>query len=556
VLSTDSPFARLPKPLWVLLVLLAVFVSLDGLGDRKLANPDEGRYSEISREMAATGDFVTPRLNGLKYFEKPPMQYWASAIAFKVLGESEFSARLYTALCGLGCILLMAYVGWCLYDAETGLIAALVLLAAPYFAAMNEIVTLDTGLTFWMTLAMSGFLLSQAAQDETARKRWLWLAWAATGGAVLSKGLIGLVFPAAAVFLYGVVTKNPRMWLRMEWLIGGVIFLAVTAPWFVLVSRANPEFLHFFFIHEHFERFLSEGHRRTEAWWFFFPILFVGFLPWMVALIPAIQRGWRETPLANGFRPLAFILLYAAFILAFFSKSSSKLPAYILPFFPVLALVLARYIQTADTKRLAWFVMPIVPVGLIGMYAAYVAPAKRARYDFSRQLYDDMSVWMIAAAAAIALGALLAAALFRYGKRWGGLLVLTVGTMIGIELIERGYERISPLQSGYAVAEAIAPKLSAETRLYAVQTYDQSLPFYLKRTVTLVDYVDEFEMGQKREPQKAYRSIEAWLASWHAPGSAIALIPPRDIEKFRQLGLDFNVLHQDPRRAVIMKAAP
>lgn len=556
---TRSFLTAVPKPLLILCALLVLFISLDGLGDRKLANPDEGRYSEISREMAETGDFVTPRLNGLKYFEKPPMQYWASAISFKLFGESEFSARLYTALCGLGCILLIAFLGWRLYDAETGMIAAFVLLSSPYFAAMNEIVTLDTGLAFWMTLAMTGFLMSQSVADDKHRKRWLWLGWAATGGAVLSKGLVGLVFPAATVFIYGLATRDWRLWFRLEWLRGGAIFLLVTAPWFILVSLRNPEFPQFFFIHEHFQRFLSDGHRRTEPWWFFFPILFVGFLPWMVALIPAGWKGWRETPIAGSpshFKPLQFILIYSLFILLFFSKSSSKLPAYLMPFFPVLALVVARFLATFDLRKLSWMVLPIVPLGAIGIYAAYIAPSKRARYDISRQLYDEMSIWLMAAAAAIAVVALVGFLLMRWQRRWSAVLVIAMGNMVAIELIERGYDEISPLQSGYAVAESIRPHLAPETRLYAVQNYDQSLPFYLKRTLTLVDYVDEFEMGQKREPQKYIARVEDFPAAWNAPGPVIALIPPRDADKFRAMGLNLKVLHQDPRRAVIMKIEP
>jgi 4-amino-4-deoxy-L-arabinose transferase-like glycosyltransferase len=176
----------LRRPLVLVLVLLVGFWAFSELGYRKLANPDEGRYSEIAREMADSGDFVTPRLNGLKYFEKPPLQYWATAVAFKLFGEGEFSARLYTFLCGIGCILLIAYTGSRLFDHEAGAMAALVLLGAPYFMMLSEIVTLDMGLTFWMTLGICGFLLGQADARDQQRRRWMLLAWAGMAGAVLS----------------------------------------------------------------------------------------------------------------------------------------------------------------------------------------------------------------------------------------------------------------------------------------------------------------------------------------------------------------------------------
>jgi 4-amino-4-deoxy-L-arabinose transferase-like glycosyltransferase len=382
-------FAIIQRPLLALLLLMAIFVALDSPGQRKLFNPDEGRYSEISREMAASGDFVTPRLNGLKYFEKPPLQYWATAVAFKLFGESELTARLYITLCGLGCILLVAYTGTRVLDNETGLLAGLVMLSSLYVMLLNEIVVLDVGLTLWLTLAVSALMISEYALSEVARKRWVWLGWAGMALAVLSKGLIGIVFPAAAVFLYCVVQRDLRLIRRLEWVVGLLVFLAISAPWFLLVWHANPEHPQFFFIHEHFERFLTTVHRREQPWWSFIALLLVGFLPWAFALIPAAIHGWRKAPSVigqNTFAPLRFLLIYSVFILLFFSKSGSKLPHYIAPMFPVLALVIAAYLKARDPRRLAWFILPVLPLAMWGAYATGPALAARAN-DFSRAMY-------------------------------------------------------------------------------------------------------------------------------------------------------------------------
>lgn len=549
----------LSRPLVILFAVLALFVSLDGLGDRKLANPDEGRYSEIAREMASTSDFITPRLNGLKYFEKPPLQYWATAIIFKLFGESELTARLYTALCGLGCVLLIAYTGKRVFDEETGVLAGLVLLSAPYFAALNEIITLDMGLTFWMTLTISSFLISQSTANDASRRRWLGIAWAGMAGAMLSKGLIGVVFPAAALFLYCVIQRNFRLIAQLEWARGLGIFFVLVTPWFVMVSLQNPEFLQFFFIHEHFERFTSTSHRRVESWWFFLPILFAGFLPWAITLLPATISGWRASAQLSGqdriFAPLRLILLYSFFILLFFSASGSKLPAYILPVFPLLALVIGAYLRHVEAGRLAWWVLPVFPLSLWGAFAAWMAPAKKAQEDFSRPLYDEMSLWLIAAALVIATFTLIAFCLLRFHRKWLGVVLMSVGTMIGIELIERGYEKISPLQSAANLAQSIQYFLKPETRMYAVEMYDQSLPFYLKRTLTLVNYVDEFELGEASEPDKWIKRLEDFPAAWSAPGPAIAIIQPGHIEKIKALGLSFEIIHRDPRRIAIQKPA-
>ena len=464
-----------------MLALLILFISLDGLGDRKLANPDEGRYSEIAREMALSGDFVTPRLNGLKYFEKPPLQYWATAVAFRLFGESELTARLYTALCGLGCILLIAYTGKRLYDEETGLLAALVLLSAPYFVALIEIVTLDMGLTFWMTLTISAFLISQNTADQPSQRRWLWVAWAGMAGAMLSKGLIGIVFPAAALFFYCLLQRDFRLLAQLEWMRGLAIFFVLVMPWLVMVSIQNPEFLQFFFIHEHFERFTTTTHRRVQNWWYFLPILFAGLLPWALALIPAAVSGWRSAAKPIGqhriFAPLKFVLIYSMFVLAFFSLSSSKLPAYILPIFPLIALLIGVYLRNVDARWLAWMVLPTLPVALWGAYAAWQAPLQMSPEDFRRPLYDAMSLWVIGAAVVIAGSSLIAFVALRFHRKWLGVLFISIGTMIGVELIERGYEHISPLQSAANLAQSIRYFLKPETRLYSVENYEQSLPF-------------------------------------------------------------------------------
>jgi 4-amino-4-deoxy-L-arabinose transferase-like glycosyltransferase len=547
----------LSRPLVLLIAVLIVFISFDGLGDRKLANPDEGRYSELAREMAATGDFVTPRLNGLKYFEKPPMQYWASAIAFTLFGTSELTARLYTALCALGCILLVAYCAMRCFDEETALLTGLVLLSSPYFSALGEIVTLDMGLTFWMTLALVSYLIAERANDPASRTRWLLAGWVGMAGAALSKGLIGIVFPGAAIFLYCLWHRDFARLARLAWIPGLALFFVLTVPWFYLVSQANPEFLRFFFIHEHFERFTSTAHRRVEPWWFFVPILFAGFLPWAVTLLPALRRAWRRAPLMDRdgrtFAPLRFIVIFTLFVLLFFSASGSKLPAYLLPFFPVLAIVIAAYVRQAEARTLAWMVLPGVPLALAGAWWALQAPAKRGTEEFARMLYHSMSEWVVAAMLSMALGALLGFFLLRLERKWLGVLAIAIGTMGGVEMIERGYDKISPLQSAHALAQSVRGNSGADARIYAVKHYEQGLPFYLGRTVTLVEYVDEFETGQKAEPQTFIARLADFPAQWHAPGEAVAIIQPFRLDEMKALGLEFTVIHRDPRRVAIKK---
>ncbi len=539
----------IPRPFLLVLAIVLTLLALSELGTRRLADPDEGRYSEISREMVQSNDFVTPRLNGLKYFEKPPLQYWATAIAFKVLGESEFSARLYTFLCALGCIFLIGYTAARLYGADTGIYSVLALVGSWYFTAFAQVITLDMGLTFWMTMGVCGFLVAQSADNASTRRRWMLMAWAGMAFAVLSKGLIGIVFPSAAIFFYWVIQRDWRLLAKLEWFYGLLLFFVITVPWFTMVSLQNPEFPRFFFIHEHFERFLSNTHRREGPWWTFTAITILGFMPWGLAIFPAIVSGWRNTALRIGkpdgstFLPLRFVMIFSAFILFFFSISSSKLPGYILPIFPVFALVIGAYLKDANTKLLGWLSIPTLALALGGAFATW-------------KTYTAMGSVIIAGLLVWGLAVLIAFWMFRQHKKWPGVLTMSIATCLLAGFAARGFDDVAPKKITFAVAEAIKQHLTSETRLYAIKIYDQSLPFYLKHTLTLVDYVDEFEMGQKAEPAKHIAALKDLPAAWSMPGPAIAIIQPGASNALTAMGINFEIIYQDARRIAIRKTEP
>jgi 4-amino-4-deoxy-L-arabinose transferase-like glycosyltransferase len=548
---TAHPLA-MRRLLLVLLAFLSIWATVDNLG-RTLANPDEGRYSEISREMAASGDWVTPRLNGLKYFEKPPLQYWASAVSFKLFGENEYAARLYVALAGLLTLLVAGGTAARLAGFEAGAFTFLALMASPYFIGLAGVVTLDAGLTLWLTLALCAFLLSQAPpRSATSRRNWLLLAWAAMALAALSKGLIGLAFPAATLLLYCAVERNFRMLAKLEWVRGPLVFLAIAAPWHVAVSIANPEFPYFYFVHEHFLRFLTTEHRRVQEWWFFLPILFGGFAPWTLLLLPACVSGWREPGLANGFRPLRFALLWSAFILAFFSASGSKLPAYILPIFPALGLVLGAHLARTPGPRIAPWILPIAPLALFGAWAAWKAP-ERIGDAWTWAMYNDASGEIMAGALLVFAGTVVAWLFLRRDRKWTGVIVLAASTTLLVSAIEDGYEDLSPRQSAKLVAAKMRPLLQPGTAVYSVKHYEQSLPFYIGRTVTLVDYVDEFDLGIRQEPAKAIADLATFRAEWLRQGDAMAIMHPDIYQDLRIKGLPMQLLHEDLRRVLVRK---
>ncbi len=223
-----NPERRLRVLPWAGLILLLVVLWFVKLPGRPLAHPDEGRYAEIPREMVVTGDWVTLRLNGFAYFQRPPLQYWAAA-AYETFGVTEWTARLWTALTG--------------------------------------------------PLAVLAYFLSRQASEPGAERRWMVVAWAAMGLAVLSNGLIGALLPLATLGACAIWHRQPGAAARLHWLPGLAVFATITVPWFVLAARTNAGFLEFFLLHQHFQRFTSTAYNRAGSSWYFVPILLLSRRP-------------------------------------------------------------------------------------------------------------------------------------------------------------------------------------------------------------------------------------------------------------------------------------
>src|SRR6185312_8103146 len=289
---------RSGAPGWLAWLLLAL-VWFATAPWRPLFDPDEGRYAEIPREMTVSGDWVTPRFNDLKYFEKPPLQYWATAAAYEAFGVHEWSSRLWSTGLAFACLpLVFAWVAW-LFDVRRALTALLALGVSPYFALIGHINLLDAAFTFWLTAAVFAFTLAQCApRAAPAERRWMLIAWAAAALAVLSKGIVVGVLAGGALVLYTLIERDTVTWRRLHVVPGLALFLLIAAPWFVLVTLRNPSFPGFFFVHEHFARFLTTVHQRVEPWWYFLPLLLGGALPWLLPGARACRAAWAEAAVA------------------------------------------------------------------------------------------------------------------------------------------------------------------------------------------------------------------------------------------------------------------
>jgi 4-amino-4-deoxy-L-arabinose transferase-like glycosyltransferase len=296
--------------------------------------------------MNQTGDYVTPRLKGVDYFEKPVLEYWATAVSFKIFGENAFASRLFVALCAWGCIILTFRIGRHFHDEKTGLFAAALLSTTIYHFIMGRAHVLDMPLAFFV--CMGTWSCYRFFAGERRKRIWLYLAYFFAGLAFLTKGLIGIVFPFAVAFLWLIFRRRFKDVFRLISPLGLIILLAVTAPWLYMVQKANPDFFNFFFIREHLQRFTTKIHNRYEPFWFFFPVLIGGFIPWLGYLPQAIRNMRPKLGFIFKKDETVFLLTWAGFILLFFSVSSSKLIPYIAPVFIPLSVMLGHVFRLGD----------------------------------------------------------------------------------------------------------------------------------------------------------------------------------------------------------------
>lgn len=546
-----------PLAVALLIVLLAI-VWFVPLGWRHLVPSDEGRYAEMAREMLTTGDWITPRYNGYKYFEKPPLQTWANALTFAWFGIGEWQARLYTALTGFAGILLVGYTGRRLANPAAGFAAAVVLASAPYWNLLGHFNTLDMGLSFWMELTLCAMLLAQrGAASPAAQRYWMWVCWGAMALAVLSKGLVGLLLPGATLVLYSLVARDWALWKRLHLASGLLVFFAIATPWFVLVQARNPEFLNFFFVVQQFERYLTPDQHRPGPFHYFIWVVLVGFLPWLSIAIQSLRHAARMPREANGFRPAMLLFVWSAFIFLFFSASHSKLVSYVLPIAPALALVVGAYLP--ELSPAAW------RRHLIGYLALLAAAAIGAifigRFGDARtpnELYVAFRMWVFAA---VGVGIVFTSCSLWLVRRAGApvprsVTAFAAGWVLLATIGGTGHEVFSRQSSGALLAPAVKAalaRLPADTPWYSVGMLDHTLPFYVGHTTIMVETADELTFGVSQEPRKWVPTVAEWIARWKAAPHALALMSPSRYDELAAQHLPMRVIARDTRRVIVEK---
>ena len=340
------------KKVSIALFVLFVFVYILPLGFRPLTIPDETRYGEIPREMLTSGDWIVPRLNGLKYFEKPPFGYWANAVSILTFGENAFALRIPSALSVIvSALMIFLLVRRFSPGGPASVLAPAIFLTCPLVLAIGHINLLDSLLSMLLTGALVCFFFAHMADKMRRKALFLALMGIFCGLAFLTKGFLAFAVPMLAVVPFLLWEGRYKDLLRIPW-IPLITAVGIVLPWSLMIHFREGDFWNYFFWTEHVARFLDPVRgQHPKPPWYFLPILVGGALPWIAqspAVIPTVLKFEMKKPL------IRFAICWFLFPFLFFSVCSGKLIPYILPCFPPLAIVfavgLAAYFEAGKKK--------------------------------------------------------------------------------------------------------------------------------------------------------------------------------------------------------------
>jgi len=541
------------RSLLAALLFLIVVVWLEPAGSG-LAEPDETRYAEIPREMLAARDLLVPRLNGVPYFEKPPLLYWANAASLRVFGETPWAARFPTRLAGLGTLLLILVAARGI--GAGALSAAVLFLAAPIGFLFSRTNLTDGLLTFFFTATL---LAGRAAVLRREEKR-PWLGMAAIFGAAcaagfLTKGLIALVLPAAIFFIWAVATGRFVATLRTLVLSPApFVFLLLALPWFLAVERRHPGFLDFFFIREHFQRFATKAAKRTGPVYYFVPVLLLGFMPGVAFFARGFWKALRRSD------PAFFFFVWFSVVFVFFSTSSSKLPPYLFPAIPAAAVLAARGMPDAGARgRRLWIVQAILATTLAISLLAHPQLRTAAR---------DLRVeGIIAPALAIlVLGSWFAVlfagnapklALTSLGFGWGAFLLAVVlgwpktpQARFTAELADAARRAAAPWQG-----QAFLQGAGRGAIFVGYKDYLNGISWELKTPIPVAAYRGELEpeFETRTEVRESlFWSAERFWAAWKGGRPVVALVRMKDLVEMMTAAPPARVVRWTGRHAIVV----
>jgi 4-amino-4-deoxy-L-arabinose transferase-like glycosyltransferase len=513
--------------------LVAAATIFVGLGSLPLMDPDEGRNTEVAREMKATGSTLVPLYNGMPYLDKPALYFDTVAASLAVLGDTETAARLPSALFGL--LTLVITWAFCrrVYGDRTAAIAVVVIATAPLFIAFSRTVIFDIALTFFVCASLLAGFMALETNGRSGGRWWYSLSVAAAALATLVKGPVGFLLPLLGLLAYARLLKVPggrRFFSPLNLL----IFLVPVLAWFVALSVQRPDFPYYGLIKESLTRFTSSAEfRRGGPVYYYIPVIAAVFFPWSALLPEMLIRGWQKRRAAS--RPDAMLAIFAIAVVIFFSISKSKLPGYVLPAIVVLGVMVARVFGAAIADpsgvpaaliRRAAVLLALVCGGAGALVAANqlrlvplqaVVHIRDVEFERAQVVLTPLMLWL--------LGIAVAAAVARATRRIPAMLAAFALPPFLLMAVAAGrLPAYADARSSRPLAQAVRLHNPAGAEVACYRCFPPGLAFYLGRTITVIsqdgheipsNYI-EFELRKPSPwPPQMVRldDADAWITS-------------------------------------------
>lgn len=462
-LATSAPLSPIARIAWAVLIIATLAICyFSHLGALGFVGPDEPRYAWIARDMAESGDWITPRLYGKPWFEKPPLYYWSAAVSFKLFGVSEVAARLPSAVAALLATLAIAWLAWRLYGAETARWLLLLLPTSVGMIGFSHAAATDMLFASTLTLALvaaAGVLgLLPATQSSSFISLTPSTSFTSVlfgfflGLAVLAKGPAALVLMSGAVFFWAVFTKRWRDAFRLFHPAAIVAFCVTALPWYIVCARRNRNFFGVFIVEHNFKRYITPEFQHIQPFWFYGAVLLVAFLPWTAlflwSLISGIARLWRTGRSSDA---TLLLLCWSAFCVLFFTISKSKLPGYILPAIPAGAVLMLRPLSGKFSEKTFSARLLFSAIGLTLMLIGILASRFSSRIPVVTDLHTPLTVIVFSMTTVLG-GAFVAILAMRGGNRE----CAAAATILLLFLAAVGSEGLWELDEGVSARRAIA----------------------------------------------------------------------------------------------------
>lgn len=471
-------------------IFLLLFMGLDG--GRPFATPDEARYVEIPREMIASGDFITPRLNAMKYFEKPPLFYWMQAIVLKIFGMNEGVMRMNVALCAFLTILSLFYFVRRFIEEQVAIYASIVLSTSGLFYALSRLIILDMVLTTFISIAFIAFYTGISEKNRRKRRCWFYAFTIACGLGVLTKGIVVLALVGPAIII----------WLTLEKQWGSIfplfipscilLFLLITVPWHYLAAIHNHDFLHKYFYVEHFLRYTTTIHSRYQPVWFFIPIILLAVIPWLTSILQGIIEFKKKDR-----QFFSYLIIWFSWVFVFYSFGNSKLVPYILPCLPPLAVLggFGLYHWQKNQQSILFARWGVVFQGIIGFIALFLPVFYKDIFYGCEDIIN--SVYIIAG-----IFLLLGIVAFFIKKNTYFICVYMFSALMFITIANVTAPSIQKT-SVKPLALWIKENKQPGDAIVSFQNYYQDLPLYTETVpVVCVDDFNELDFGMEAEIEK------------------------------------------------------